>query len=200
MKPPVSMLLPALAGALLGATPALAHTPGGESLSFLTGLAHPVFGPDHVLAMLAVGLWAQRIGGRAVLVVPVAFALSMIAGFGLGLSHVTLPFVEPMILASVVVLGLVVALAVRPDVWICVVLVGLFALFHGNAHATELGSADAGGFGLGFVCATALLHAAGIGIGMSLGRIEARLGVQTNWPSRSVGLGTASLGLILALA
>lgn len=193
MKRLLSTFGPVCLGAMLLAPPAFAHGPAGHSHGVLSGLAHPVSGMDHLLAMLIVGLWAQRLGGRAVVAVPAAFVACLIAGFLLGLAQIGLPAVEPMILASVMVLGLMVALALRPGYRAGIAIVGLFALFHGHAHATELGSADALRFGLGFVCATALLHLAGLGLGAALGRIEA------GWLSRGLGGVAATLGLAMAL-
>lgn len=172
--------LAAFAALVLSAAPAFAHLNPEEHGSLMAGLSHPVFGADHVLAMVAVGLWAAQIGGRAVLAVPATFVTVMMLGFGLALAGLPLPFVEPAILASVVALGLLVAMAVKLDTRLAMGLVGLFALFHGHAHGAELGSAGALSFGIGFAIATALLHAAGIGLGLGLtrlghGRILARL-------------------------
>ena len=155
----------------LAATPAAAHLPPGEYGSFLAGVTHPLFGLDHVLAMIAVGLWAAQIGGRALWLVPTAFVATMIAGFLLALAGLPLPFVEPAILASIVILGLVVALALRPDPRLAMALVGAFALFHGHAHGGELGGASALQFGAGLAIATALLHAAGLGVALAASRL-----------------------------
>jgi urease accessory protein len=150
------------------ATPAFAHLSPHEHGSFMAGLSHPLFGLDHILAMVAVGLWAAMLGGRAIWIVPAAFVGTMIVGFGLAMAGVGLPFVEPVILASVVVLGLVIAAAVRLPAPAGALLVGAFALFHGHAHGAELGSATAATYLAGFAAATALLHAAGIAIGLGL--------------------------------
>ena len=155
---------------LIAATPASAHLPPGEYGSFLAGATHPLFGLDHVLAMIAVGLWAAQIGGRATWQVPSAFVFAMLAGFGLALAGLPLPMVEPMILASIILLGLVVALALRPaSGWAMAAVAGL-ALFHGHAHGGELGSAAALQFGAGFALATAGLHAAGLLIALLFAR------------------------------
>lgn len=178
----------------LAATPAFAHLPPGEYGSFLAGVTHPIFGLDHVLAMIAVGLWAAQIGGRAVWLVPTAFVLTMIAGFLLALAGLPLPFVEPAILASIVILGLVVALALRPDPRAAMALVGAFALFHGHAHGGELGGANALQFGAGFALATALLHAAGLGTAVAASRL-----LTTNAPAlRLLGGLTSAAGLYIA--
>jgi urease accessory protein len=154
----------ALTSTLLAAAvlPAHAHV-GGLASSFSTGLGHPLSGLDHMTVMVAVGLWAVSKGCRAVLVWPAAFVGVMLIGGGLGMLGLPLPFVEPAILASVVALGLLVALAVDVPVSAGAVVIGLFALFHGHAHSTEVpASAGAFGYAAGFVLSTALLHATGI--------------------------------------
>ena len=163
-----------IATAALGASaaPAFAHLDPAEHGSLAAGLSHPFFGADHVLAMVAVGLWAAQIGGRALWAVPAAFVAMMAVGFGLALAAVPLPFVEPAILASVVALGLIVAMAVRFDVAPAAAIVGMLALFHGHAHGGELGPAGAWSFAAGFIIATALLHAAGVGLGIALARLS----------------------------
>ncbi|OAP34872.1 HupE/UreJ family protein [Sinorhizobium americanum] len=163
-----------IAAAALGASaaPAFAHLDPVEHGSLAAGLSHPFFGADHILAMVAVGLWAAQIGGRALWTVPAAFVGMMTVGFGLALAAVPLPFVEPAILASVVALGLIVAISVRLDVAPAAAIVGIFALFHGHAHGGELGSAGAWSFAIGFIAATALLHAAGLGLGIALARFS----------------------------
>lgn len=153
-----------------GATaPAFAHLNPAEHGSLLAGVSHPLFGADHILVMIAVGLWAAQIGGRALWIVPTAFVGTMLVGFALALSGVSLPFVEPAILASVVALGLLVALAVRLPSALSAFVVGLFALFHGYAHGGELGSAGAASFAIGFALSTAALHGAGLLLGRALG-------------------------------
>jgi urease accessory protein len=149
--------------------PALAHT-GHDVLGFSTGFFHPIMGVDHVIAMLAVGLWAALIGGRALYTLPLFFPLVMILGGALGMNGIELPYVEPMIAASGVVLGLMVALYAKPALWVSAAMVGMFALFHGHAHGAELPQAsNAFGYAAGFVIATALLHMAGIGLGRLVG-------------------------------
>ena len=155
----------------LSTAPAFAHLNPEEHGSFMAGFSHPLFGLDHILVMVAVGLWASQIGGRALWLVPAAFVGTMAFGFGLAVAGVDLPFVEPAILASVVALGLLVAMAARFDTVASAALVAAFALFHGHAHGGELGAAGAASFGIGFVVATALLHAAGIAIGIGVARI-----------------------------
>ncbi|MGE7368038.1 HupE/UreJ family protein [Neorhizobium sp. NPDC001467] len=175
--------------------PAFAHLDPHEHGSFMAGFSHPLFGMDHILVMTAVGLWAAQIAQdsvsrRALWMVPAAFVGTMALGFVLAVFGIDLPFVEPAILASVIALGLLVAMAIRPPVAFCAALVGLFALFHGHAHGGELGSAGALQFGAGFVMATGLLHAAGIGLGIGIARLNPVL-------TRGFGVITALLGVSL---
>ncbi|WGF86896.1 HupE/UreJ family protein [Marinivivus vitaminiproducens] len=161
-----------LAVSLAVALPAEAHTGVGPTGGFASGFAHPLFGLDHLLAMIAVGVWASLLGGRALWLVPAAFVAVMAVGGGAGMLGVPLPMVELMIGGSVVVLGLLVALGAKPATVVAMAVVGLFALFHGHAHGTEMHEGVNGlTYGLGFVLATALLHAAGIGLGTALGRL-----------------------------
>jgi urease accessory protein len=178
----------ALAGMAL---PALAHP--GHAVgpdAFTAGFTHPFLGLDHVLAMVAVGMWAARLGGRAVWLAPTAFITCMVGGFALAMAGVGLPAVEPGIAASVVVLGILIAAAIRLPLAASVALVGVFAVFHGHAHGAELTGAAAA-FGLGFVAATALLHGAGI----ALGRVLA--GRQRLLLARGLGGVVAGIGLVL---
>lgn len=165
-------ILIAAAALIASAAPAFAHLNPEEHGSFAAGFSHPLFGLDHILVMVAVGLWAAQIGGRALWIVPTAFVSMMAAGFALAMAGVGLPFVEPAILASVVALGLLVAMAVRLDTAASAAIVGVFALFHGHAHGGELGSAGALAFSIGFILATAALHVAGIGLGIALQRLS----------------------------
>lgn len=180
--------------AALAATPALAHVGVGATSGFVSGFLHPVFGPDHVLAMVAVGLWAGLVGGRALWAWPAAFVGVMVVGGVLGMVGVPMPFVEPGILASVIVLGLVVALAFRAPVWLGAMIVGFFALFHGHAHGTEVPE-TAGGveYLIGFAIATAILH--GIGIALAVG--AARSGIPQT-AIRALGGAVAVAGVALA--
>ncbi len=180
---------------LLAASPAWAHPNPAEHGSFMAGFSHPLTGLDHIVVMVAVGLWAAMIGGRAIWMVPTAFVGSMAVGFALALFGVSLPFVEPVILASVVALGLLVAAAVRLPASIGMLIVGVFAVFHGHAHGTEVGAATMAGYGIGFSLATALLHLAGIGLGLAIasGRfLPERTG---NVVARALGGATALLGV-----
>jgi len=185
------------AALLLAATmPASAHLDPGAHGSFMAGFSHPFFGIDHILVMVAVGLWAATLGGRALWLVPAAFVGAMIAGFAAALLGAPLPFVEPVILASVVFIGLVVALAFRLPVAGVMGVVAFFAFFHGHAHGGELGAAGAAQFAIGFALATALLHAVGIGLGLAFGRGQREGGALT----RLAGAATALAGLWLAFA
>lgn len=178
--------------AFLISGPAFAHPGHGtETDAFMTGLLHPISGVDHILAMVAVGLWAAMLGGKALWRVPAAFVAMMGVGFVLALAGVNLPLVEPGILASVIVLGLLVAASVRLPLAASAGLVGLFALFHGYAHGGELGGATATNFAIGFALATAALH----GVGLVLGR-AAGLGGNLILP-RVLGGATALAGLAL---
>ena len=153
-----TLLVPALAQA---------HPMHGPAHSFNSGFLHPWLGLDHVLAIVAVGLWAAQMRGRALWLVPASFVTLMAAGGILGMSGVSVPLVESAILVSVLVLGLLIAAGVRLPVVPSMALVGLFAIFHGLAHGAELPVAASGlTFGLGFVLATACLHGCGIGLGM----------------------------------
>ena len=134
---------------------------------FAGGFAHPLFGPDHVVAMVAVGLWGAFLGVPAIWLLPVVFPLVMAAGGVLGILGVPLPAVETGIAISAVVLGMMVALAARPPLWVAAALVGIFAIFHGHAHGTELPpGADVVAYSVGFVVATGLLHLSGIAFGL----------------------------------
>ena len=155
----------ALALALLAA-PALAHVQQGQAAGFLTGLAHPVSGLDHVLAMVAVGLWGAQLGAPAIWLLPVTFPMVMALGGFLGLVGIPLPGVEVGIALSALALGLAVALSWRPPLAVAALLVALFAVFHGHAHGTELPEGQSGlTYSMGFVVATGLLHLGGIAIG-----------------------------------
>ncbi|HEU01865.1 hypothetical protein LCGC14_0287720 [marine sediment metagenome] len=181
-----------IAASLFAATaPAFAHINPAEHGSLLTGFVHPLLGWDHVLVMIAVGIWAAMIGGRALWAVPLAFVTVMSAGFALAVAGIALPFVEPVVLASVVALGLLIAMAVKLPVPLAATIVGAFALFHGAAHGAELGASGAAVFGLGFAMATALLHGGGLLLGNAL--------VRTANPIllRAIGALSAGAGLYL---
>ena len=172
------------------ATPAFAHTGvGAHSHGFAAGFLHPLMGLDHMLAMLGIGIWAVQLGKRATWLVPAAFVAVMIAGAGLARSGIAMPMVEVGIAGSVLVIGTLIALGTRLPVGVAMSLVGLFALFHGHAHGTELpGFAHPAAYGAGFVAATALLHAGGVGIAFVVRRHAARL------PFRIAGAMMAAVG------
>lgn len=194
----------ATAAALLAASavPAFAHLNPDEHGSLMAGVSHPLFGVDHILAMVAVGLWAallaQKENRRALWLVPSAFLGTMCLGFLAALLALPLPFVEPVILASVVVIGLLAAVALNVPTGIAMGLVGFFAFFHGHAHGGELGTATALPYGAGFAISTALLHGAGIAIGAGLGRVFGQGTGRT--ATRIAGGATALAGICLVLA
>jgi urease accessory protein len=153
---------------ILSPRSAFAHTGVSPAHDLLHGLAHPLSGLDHVLAMFAVGLWAAQRGGRAIWFVPLTFVLVMTLGGALGMSGVSLPFVEQGIVLSVIILGVFVAAAVRLPSPVSAGIVGLFALVHGYAHGAEIPTSASGlSYALGFAASTALLHAAGVGFGLA---------------------------------
>jgi urease accessory protein len=146
---------------------ASAHVESGRAEGFLAGLHHPVSGLDHVLAMVSVGLWGAQLGPPAIWVLPVTFPIVMALGGALGLLGVPLPGVEIGIALSALLLGLAVSAAWRPPLWAAAVIVSLFAILHGHAHGTELPAGASGLlYSLGFVAATGMLHATGIGVGL----------------------------------
>jgi urease accessory protein len=166
---PDRQLLPIAPWALLLLWPlaGLAHIQSGEAGGFVSGLSHPVSGLDHVVAMVAVGLWGAQLGAPAIWMLPVAFPMMMAFGGMLGLIGLPLPGVEIGIAVSAIVLGALVMGEVRPPLKVAVLIVAFFAVFHGHAHGTELQPGqNALLYSLGFVVATGLLHAAGIAIGL----------------------------------
>jgi len=151
---------------LLLAQPALAHVQNAEAAGFVSGFRHPISGLDHVLAMVAVGLWGAQLGAPAIWVLPVAFPLVMALGGALGLLGIPLPGTEYGIAASAILLGAAVMFELRPPLVFAGLLVGFFAIFHGHAHGTELPPGQSALlYSMGFVIATGCLHALGIGIG-----------------------------------
>ncbi|WP_199257498.1 HupE/UreJ family protein [Paracoccus binzhouensis] len=188
MKYPLAAAVSAAAPALIPAA-ALAHPGHGhaEAGPFLAGLSHPLAGADHLLAMVAVGLWAASLGGRAAWALPLCFVLAMVAGGALGAAGVALPLVEPAILASSVVIGAAIALALRAGLAVVLPVVAVFGLVHGHAHGAEGPGQGLLAYGAGFVIATALLHLSGI----ALGRLP-----MVRW----LGAVTAAAGLALAVA
>jgi urease accessory protein len=171
--------------------PAAAHQGAGVAGGYLSGFLHPLAGPDHIIAMVAVGLWGAFLGYPAIWVLPVTFPLVMAFGGAFGVIGVPLPGVETGIALSAIVLGLMVALAARPPLWIAAILVGVFAICHGHAHGTELpATADPVAYAIGFVSATGLLHLSGIAFGLL-----------ARWPVgkvavRAAGVAIASGGVV----
>lgn len=161
-----SMLLAALPGS------AFAHTGQGAAFSFSSGFLHPFGGLDHVLAMIAVGLLAAQLGGRALWLVPGTFVTVMALAAAAGVVGVPLPGTEYGILLSIIAISLPVAFALGMPVALAMALVGVFAIFHGHAHGAELpAGTEAAPYVAGFALATALIHAAGISFGLALGRL-----------------------------
>ena len=172
---------------LLFAVPALAHT-GSSTGGFIGGFAHPLFGLDHVVAMVAVGLWGAFLGPPAIWLLPIVFPLVMAFGGVIGILGVPLPGVETAIALSAVVLGTMVALAARPPLWVAALIVGAFAIFHGHAHGAELPpGADVVAYSVGFVVATGLLHLTGIAMGLL-----------ARWPAGRIAVRTAGGAIALA--
>jgi urease accessory protein len=190
MTRPTRIIASAAVIGLALAAPAFAHTgAGAHSHGLAAGFLHPLMGLDHMLAMLGVGVWAAQLGKRATWLVPAAFVAIMVAGAGLALSGAPMPMVEFGIAGSVLVIGALIAFGTRLPVGVAMGLVGLFALFHGHAHGTELpGSAHPAAYGAGFVAATALLHAGGVGIAVLVHRHAVRL------PFRVAGAAVAAIG------
>ena len=176
------------------AGPALAHTSGGAA-SFGEGLIHPLGGLDHVLPMLAVGLYAAMLGGRALWLVPAAFLGAMAIGGATGMAGYTLPHAEIGIAASVVVLGLAVALRFSLPTAAATVLAGLFAVFHGHVHGAEMPQGVSGfEYAAGFLLATGLLQGLGIEIGLTAGTLAERGGWRV---AQAVGAAMALTGVVL---
>jgi urease accessory protein len=184
----VALLVFALA--ISGPGAALAHGQTGPASGLAGGFAHPISGLDHVLAMVAVGLWGAQLGAPAIWALPVAFPLVMALGGMMGLLGVPLPAIELGIASSAVLLGAAVMLEVRPPLALAAALVGVFAIFHGHAHGTELPpGASALLYSIGFVAATGCLH----GLGIALGTVH-------RWPwgrtlLRVAGAGVATGGV-----
>lgn len=146
---------------------ALAHEQTGVAGGLVSGLLHPVFGPDHLVAMVAVGLWGAQLGRPAIWLLPIAFPLLMAVGGAAGVAGLPLPSVEVGIAVSALVLGLMVLARARPPLALALAMVAVFAVFHGHAHGTELPSAAHPlAYGIGFVVATGLLHLTGILLGL----------------------------------
>jgi urease accessory protein len=162
---------------VLSPTMAFAHPGHGETAGFMHGFVHPIGGLDHILAMVAVGILASQLGGRALWLLPSVFVGVMGLGWVAGAADLHLPFVETGIAASIVVLGAAIAFNVKAPVAIAAAIAGLFAVFHGFAHGAEMPlSGSPAQYAAGFLAATALLHLVGLGLGLALGRIGAGSG------------------------
>lgn len=184
-------LLYALALLMVSGIPdvAMAHVDDpGFAGGFVTGFTHPLFGWDHVLAMVAVGLWGAFLGTPAIWLLPVVFPLIMAFGGVFGIIGVPVPAVETGIALSSVVLGGLIVTAMRTPLWIAVIVVGSFAVFHGHAHGTELPNATSPiSYSTGFVVATGLLHLFGIGFGFL-----------ASWPTGALAVRTAGAAIAVA--
>lgn len=169
--------------------PALAHEPAGVAGGLASGLLHPITGIDHLIAMVAVGIWGAQLGAPAIWILPITFPLVMAVGAVLGVLHVPLPMPELMIAVSAVILGVAVAARLRLPFAAAALVVAIFAIFHGHAHGAELPrAANALAYGVGFITATGLLHLYGI-----------MIGTLTRWPAgerviQGLGAGIAGIG------
>lgn len=184
-----------VAALALVATPALGHTTTGVALGFKSGFVHPLTGLDHILAMVAVGIWGAQLELPAIWLLPVTFPLVMSIGGVLGVRGVAIPGVEVGVAASALVLGAMILLAARPPLWVATIIVGSFAILHGHAHGAELPHAARPlAYGAGFVLSTGLLHLTGVSIGLI-----------HKWPIgekvlRVAGAGISLTGFFLLLA
>lgn len=167
---------------------AFAHIVNGAQGGFGSGFAHPLTGPDHFLAMFAVGLWGAQMGGRRIWSLPVAFPLIMVVGGIAAMLGLPLPRVELGIALSIVALGLAIVFAWRPPEWSALALISVFAICHGYAHGAELPlSADPADYAIGFVLATGMIHLFGIGVGLAL--TKPRKGELARVLGGAIGLG-----------
>ncbi len=158
------------------ASPVLAHTGVGSVSGVSAGFGHPISGLDHVLAMIAVGILAAQLGGRSMWFVPASFVGMMVFGGFLGISGVPVPFVEQGIIGSVIILGAVIAVGRKIPMPLAMAMVGTLAIFHGHAHGAEIPASVSGfQYGLGFVVATALLHAIGVGLNVGVQKLGDKL-------------------------
>jgi urease accessory protein len=189
--PKTSLAVTAVALAALP-TAAFAHIGDHSHMSFAEGLAHPFSGLDHLLAMIAVGLWASQIGGRALWLLPLTFPAVMAAGAVLGFQGAALPWVEIGIAASVLVLGALIALKARPSLALSMPLIVAFAVLHGYSHGVELpANVSALTYAGGFIAATLMLHLIGIALGLVANRLPVRLVAQ------AAGGAIAAFGAVL---
>jgi len=180
--------VPLVVATTCASSPAFAHIVDGSAAGgFLGGFAHPLFGLDHVVAMIAVGLWGAFLGPPAIWLLPIAFPLVMAFGGAIAILGVPVPGVEIGIALSAIVLGGMIALAARPPLIGAALIVAAFAIFHGHAHGAELPpGTDAVAFSVGFVMATGLLHLTGIAFGLL-----------TRWPMGRIGVRVAGVAIAL---
>jgi len=177
-----------LASALIAPGTVLAHNSVGVAGGFASGFLHPLSGVDHILAMVAVGIWGTQLGAPAIWALPVAFPLVMAVGGALGVRGIFLPGVEIGIAASALLLGFVIFRETKPPLYVAALIVGFFAIFHGYAHGTELPhAANPLAYGVGFVIATGLLHMSGVALGLI-----------HRWPPGARTLRIAGAGISLA--
>ncbi|HEX4412054.1 MAG TPA: HupE/UreJ family protein [Lacipirellulaceae bacterium] len=173
---------------------ALAHVGFGSTEGFASGLAHPISGLDHLCAMIGVGIWASQRGGKAVWLFPLAFVIVMALGGLIGAAGIAIPFVERGIVASVLIIGILIAAAVRMPLLLSVLIVGTFAFFHGHAHGSEMPLTASGlAYAAGFLATTMVLLSVGVAAG-----IHARKSILT-WPFRYCGTALILLGLYLVM-
>jgi len=199
MAPKLTKSLLATATVVFTPAVAFAHTGVGDTSGFAHGFGHPISGLDHILAMLMVGVFAWRLGGRALWLVPMTFVVIMAAGGALGVAGIGVPFVEIGIALSVVVLGAIVALDVKAPAAAAMGVVGLFAIFHGHVHGAEMPeNVGSVAYAIGFMIATALLHLAGISAGFLIGKAGEHYG---SLIVRSAGgfATMAGFGLLIAI-
>ena len=191
----VPLVVAIATAALMLSSSVMAHTTNTSGVGFAGGFGHPFSGFGHILAMVAVGLWASQLGRPAYWALPLTFPVVMTTGAVVGFAGLPLPWVEIGIAASVIVLGLMVALAVKPSLAVSIALVSLFALMHGHSHGTELPQAASPlDYGAGFLIATAVLHAIGLAIGGVSRWPLARIGL------RSAGAAIAAVGVMLLIS
>lgn len=180
---------------LVAVQPLAAHTTGGAIGGLGSGLGHPFIGLDHLLVMLAVGIWAYQLGGSAVWKVPLVFVLTLLVGASIGLTGLSLPFIEPVIAASVMVFGLLIAMKFRITPLLASLLVALFALFHGYAHGIEMPlAASPMAYVAGFSLATIGLHGLGVLLAYVTHRTTHTMLLQVG------GFGLAGTGLLLMVS
>jgi urease accessory protein len=197
MKLNRTLALTAALGVSTGSTAALAHNGVTATSSFASGFLHPIGGLDHILAMVGVGLFAWMLKGRALWLVPAAFVGMMAIGGVLGVFQLPVPLVELGIALSIVVIGLLVAFGRSIPVAAAMAIVGVFAIFHGHAHGTEMPAAMSGlTYGMGFIAATALLHAIGIATGLAIGKAGEARGFQV---ARVGGAAMAAIGVAIVV-